>query len=219
VALDTGAAVGVEAEPHVAVMPQRPFDAWIGEAEAVDLATELELAAIRSAIAALPSVPADLFVAVELGPAVIAASRLRRVISAARAPRLVLMVSELALPSADTASALAPLRARGARLSLRDVGGDVGGIGRIAALEPEFIRLDRGLTDGIDRDALKHALVAAVVGWAGDHGAAVVAGHVSRRAQAEELQALGVRLVQEEIGPSLHLADLVAGALERRRAS
>jgi EAL domain-containing protein (putative c-di-GMP-specific phosphodiesterase class I) len=105
------------------------------------------------------------------------------------------------------------------RLALRDVGTDVAGLEHLAALAPEFVRLDRGLTDGIDRDPLKHALVAAVVAWAGVHGAAVVAGHVSERAQAEELQALGVRLVQEEIGPPLHLADLVAGALDGRSAS
>jgi EAL domain-containing protein (putative c-di-GMP-specific phosphodiesterase class I)/CheY-like chemotaxis protein len=217
--LGTGAVVGVEAQPGVAVMPRRPFDAWIGDAEAVGLTTELELTAIRSALAALASIPADLFVAVELSPATVAAPRLRRVISAARAPRVVLAVSELAYPGADLADALAPLRDRGARLALRDIGTDVEGLARLAALAPEFVRLDRGLTDEIERDGLKHALVAAVIAWAGDHKADVIAGHVSGRAQAEELQALGVRLAQEEVGPPLHLADLVAGALEERRAS
>src|SRR5919201_576299 len=48
--LDTGSVVGVEAQPSVAAMPPRPFDAWIGDAEAIGLTIELELAAIRSAL-------------------------------------------------------------------------------------------------------------------------------------------------------------------------
>ncbi|HEX5938414.1 MAG TPA: EAL domain-containing protein, partial [Actinomycetota bacterium] len=214
--LDTGSVAGVEAHPNVAVLPQRSFDAWVGDAEAVGLTTELELTALRTSLASLPSIPDDVFLEVEMSPPTLSVPRLRRLITAARAPRLVLAISELDHPDADTASALAPLRERGVRLAFRDVGTDVAGLGRLAALAPDFVRLDHALTDGVEHDELKHALVAAVVSWAGDHGAAVVAGHVSGRAQAEELQALGVRLVQEEIGPPLHRSDLVAGALHRR---
>jgi DNA-binding NarL/FixJ family response regulator len=211
--VETGAVVGVEARPDVAALPRRPFDAWAGEADAVGLLAELELAAVRSATVAIRSLPAGVFVSIEVGPSTVEASTFRRSIRAAIGPRLVLGISELSHPDVGLLAALAPLRERGVRLELRDVGTNVAELEQLADLAPEFLRLDRGLTDGVETDPIRHAVVAGVVGWASTIDAAVIAAGVTSRIQAEELAALGVRLLQQEADPPLHLADLVAGAL------
>jgi EAL domain-containing protein (putative c-di-GMP-specific phosphodiesterase class I)/CheY-like chemotaxis protein len=212
--LETGEVIGVEAQPHVAMLPSRPFDSWVGDAEAVDLLTKLEVAALRAALTALPALPDELFVEIEVSPATAELSRFQRVVRDAWAPRLVLAISELSGPGASMATALEPLRQRGVRLTLADVGAGMGGLEHLAALWPEFVRVDPGITEGIHLDGARHAIVAAVVGWATKGGADVIAEGVTSFPQLEELGRLGVRLAQgDRLSPPRHLADLLAHGL------
>jgi DNA-binding NarL/FixJ family response regulator/EAL domain-containing protein (putative c-di-GMP-specific phosphodiesterase class I) len=211
--LETGEVAGVEAQPHVAMLPSRPFDAWAGEAEAVDLLAKLELAALRAALTALPALPEPLFLEVEVSPSTVRSARFQRAIREAWAGRLVLAVSELSIPSADLATSLEPLRARGVRLTLADVGAGIGGLEQLVALWPEFVRLDRGISDDIHLDGARHAIVAAVVG-ATKGGAQVLAEGVTSLSQLDELGRLGVRLVQgDRLAPARHLTDLMTQGL------
>ncbi len=213
--LETAHVIGVEAQPQVAMLPQRPFDAWRGDAQAVDLLVKLEVAALRSALAALPSLSDDVFVELEVTPRTAEDSRFHRAIRDVWAPRLVLAVSELSHPGTGFAASIAPLRERGVRLTLADVGADIAGLGQLVSLWPEYVRLDRALTDGIDADATRHAVVAAAVGWSSKAGAAAIADGVNSVAQMEELIRLGVRLAQGgKLGRTRHLADLAAHGLD-----
>ena len=205
----TGDVVGVEAQPQVSMLPSRPFDAWIGDAEAVDLLPQLELAALRAALTALPALPEPVFLEVEVSPATIRAPRFQRAIREAWAGRVVLALSELSAPGADIGAALEPIRARGVRIALADVGAGLGGLEHLVALWPEFVRLDRGITDDIHLDGTRHAVVAAVTGWATKGGAEVIAEGVTSLSQLDELTGLGVRLAQgDRLGLPRHLADL-----------
>ena len=209
--LGSGAVVGVEAQPAVAMLPSRPFDAWAGDAEAVGLLAKLEIAALRSALAALPTLPNDVFVELEVSPSTATFTRFQRAIRDAFAPRLVLTISDLAVPRGTLATALEPLRERGVRFCLSDVGAGLEGLEHVPALWPEFVRLDRAITDGVHRDATRHAVVAAAAGWATKAGSSVIAEGVTSSEQLDELGRLGVRLAQgDAIGPSRHLADLTA---------
>jgi EAL domain-containing protein (putative c-di-GMP-specific phosphodiesterase class I) len=134
---------------------------------------------------------------------------LRRRIRAAVAPRVVLTLSELAGPGRELAEAVRPLRGSGARIALTDLGADLGGLSRLVEVWPEFARIDRALTDRVEHDPTKHAVVAAVVGWAEKAGAAVNADGVRSAAQLDDLAGLGVHLVQGDlVGEERHLADL-----------
>ena len=207
--LETGQVVGVEAQPHVAMLPSRPFDAWAGEAEAVDLLLKVELAALKAALAALPVLPEPLFVEVEISPKTAESSRFQRAIRETWAGRLVLAMSELSAPDAGLAAALEPLRSRGVRITLADVGASMGGLEQLAALWPEFVRLDRGVTDEVHLDGARHAIVAATVGAATKGGAHVIAEEVTSLSQLDELGRLGVRLAQgDRLRAASHLADL-----------
>jgi EAL domain-containing protein (putative c-di-GMP-specific phosphodiesterase class I)/GGDEF domain-containing protein len=87
-------------------------------------------------------------------------------------------------------------RERGFRFAVDDAGSGYAGLGSIANLEPDFIKLDISLINAIDTNFIKQNLVATMVKFANDHGAKVVAEGVERAEEFEAVQELGVHLVQ-----------------------
>jgi EAL domain-containing protein (putative c-di-GMP-specific phosphodiesterase class I)/CheY-like chemotaxis protein len=207
--LETGRVVGVEAQPRVVMLPSRPYDAWCADAESVGLLQDLELAAFRWALKALRRLPADRFVEFEVSGATSQTTTFQQPISSAAAGRVVLGFSELTPPDPGLGEALAPLRGRGVRLSVTDVGTEISSLDRVVRLSPEFVRIDPALTNDVDRDPSRHAIVAAVVAWATQVGAGAVAEHVISEEQLRELGRLGVGYVQgDHVSPFRHLAEL-----------
>jgi EAL domain-containing protein (putative c-di-GMP-specific phosphodiesterase class I) len=91
---------------------------------------------------------------------------------------------------------LAAFRARGIRVAVDDAGSGFAGLGSIANLEPNFIKLDLSLISGIDASATKRHLVETMVRFANEQGAKVIAEGVERAEEYAEVQRLGVHLVQ-----------------------
>jgi EAL domain-containing protein (putative c-di-GMP-specific phosphodiesterase class I) len=91
---------------------------------------------------------------------------------------------------------LAALRAVGYRFAVDDAGSGYAGLGSIANLEPDFIKLDMSLITCIDTNFIKQNLVETMVRFANDQGAKVIAEGVERAEEFETVKALGVHLVQ-----------------------
>ena len=91
---------------------------------------------------------------------------------------------------------LATFRERGFRFAVDDAGSGYAGLGSIANLEPDYIKLDISLISSIDTNFLKQSLVGTLVDFAEDHGARVVAEGVERREEFEAIRELGVHLTQ-----------------------
>jgi EAL domain-containing protein (putative c-di-GMP-specific phosphodiesterase class I)/GGDEF domain-containing protein len=91
---------------------------------------------------------------------------------------------------------LAAFRERGFRVAVDDAGSGYAGLGSIANLEPDFIKLDISLINGIDTNFIKQNLVGTMVRFANDHGAMVIAEGVERADEFEAVKELGVHLVQ-----------------------
>jgi len=91
---------------------------------------------------------------------------------------------------------LAAFRARGIRVAVDDAGSGFAGLGSIANLEPNFIKLDLSLISGIDASATKRHLVETMVRFANEQGAEVIAEGVERAEEYAEVQRLGVHFVQ-----------------------
>ena len=87
-------------------------------------------------------------------------------------------------------------RARGIRVAVDDAGSGFAGLGSIANLEPNFIKLDISLISGIDANATKQHLVETMVRFANEQGAMVIAEGVERAEEFAAVQRLGVHLVQ-----------------------
>ncbi|MDQ2889151.1 MAG: EAL domain-containing protein [Gemmatimonadota bacterium] len=87
-------------------------------------------------------------------------------------------------------------RDRGFRFAVDDAGSGYAGLGSIANLEPDFIKLDISLINGIDENFIKQDLVETLVRFANDQGAKVIAEGVEYEQEYEVVKALGVHLVQ-----------------------
>jgi EAL domain-containing protein (putative c-di-GMP-specific phosphodiesterase class I)/GGDEF domain-containing protein len=91
---------------------------------------------------------------------------------------------------------LRAFRERGFRFAVDDAGSGYAGLGSIANLEPDFIKLDISLINAIDTNFIKQNLVGTMVKFANDHGAMVIAEGVERAEEFKTVKELGVHLVQ-----------------------
>jgi EAL domain-containing protein (putative c-di-GMP-specific phosphodiesterase class I) len=91
---------------------------------------------------------------------------------------------------------LKDFRDRGYRFAVDDAGSGYAGLGSIANLEPDFIKLDISLINCIDENFIKQNLVETMVRFANDQNAKVIAEGVERAEEYETVKQLGVHLVQ-----------------------
>lgn len=91
---------------------------------------------------------------------------------------------------------LRAFRERGFRFAVDDAGSGYAGLGSIANLDPDYIKLDISLIANIDTNFLKQNLVETLVEFAENQGAKVVAEGVERREEFETVRELGVHLTQ-----------------------
>jgi EAL domain-containing protein (putative c-di-GMP-specific phosphodiesterase class I)/GGDEF domain-containing protein len=91
---------------------------------------------------------------------------------------------------------LKAFRNLGYRFAVDDAGSGYAGLGSIANLEPDFIKLDISLINAIDTNFIKQNLVQTMVRFADDHNAMVIAEGVERAEEFKTVQELGVHLVQ-----------------------
>jgi len=91
---------------------------------------------------------------------------------------------------------LRAFREAGFRFAVDDAGSGYAGLGSIANLEPNYIKLDISLINGIDTNFIKQNLVETMVKFANDHGAKVIAEGVERAEEFKAVKELGVHLVQ-----------------------
>jgi len=91
---------------------------------------------------------------------------------------------------------LKAFRDKGYRFAVDDAGSGYAGLGSIANLEPDFIKLDMSLINCIDTNFIKQNLVETMVRFANDQKAMVIAEGVEREEEFEMVKTLGVHLVQ-----------------------
>jgi EAL domain-containing protein (putative c-di-GMP-specific phosphodiesterase class I) len=91
---------------------------------------------------------------------------------------------------------LQSFRERGFRFAVDDAGSGYAGLGSIANLEPDYIKLDISLINCIDTNFIKQNLVENMVRFANDQNAKVIAEGVERIEEFETVRDLGVHLVQ-----------------------
>ena len=87
-------------------------------------------------------------------------------------------------------------REQGFRFAVDDAGSGYAGLGSIANLSPDFIKLDISLISGIDTNFMKQNLVETMVSFANDHSIKVIAEGVEREEEYETVKSLGVHLTQ-----------------------
>jgi EAL domain-containing protein (putative c-di-GMP-specific phosphodiesterase class I) len=194
--LRTGAVVGGEALSRFSGQPTQPPDKWFADAASVGMATELELAAVRSALDVLTLTPQDRYLSVNVSPATATSSAFFELLAGVGAStrRLVLELTEHedVADYATLRTALAPLRAQGVRLAVDDAGAGYASLRHILNLRPDIVKLDISLVRDIHSDPARRALMAGLLMFAQEIGACLVAEGVETAQELAALRTVGV---------------------------
>ena len=192
--------VGAEALTRFTGPPHIAPQAWFVEAESVGLGTDLEFLAMETALTAAKSLPAHLYVAVNVSPAACLDPRLGTVLTGSGLPRARIMLEVTERHEvedyAPLAAALRPLREAGARIAVDDAGAGFASMRHILQLTPDLVKLDRYIVSGIDTDPGQRALAVAMTGFAREIGASLIAEGIETPAELETLAALGINTGQ-----------------------
>jgi EAL domain-containing protein (putative c-di-GMP-specific phosphodiesterase class I) len=170
---------------------------WFQCAAAVGLGVELELAAVRSALAQLWRVPPELFLSVNVSPGTIGQD-LVDLIQDVEPSRLLLEVTEhdRLEEGSEALKVLGDVRARGVRIGADDVGSGYAGLAQFLTLRPDLVKMDRFLTHGIDSDPARQVIAGALIQIADQIGASVLAEGIESRAELATVRAARIELAQ-----------------------
>ena len=169
--------------------------AWFMAAEQVGLGIDLEMHAARKALALMGDRPHGSLLSVNVSPAAVLDDLRRHLGEDVPWDRVVLELTEHT-PVEDYAvlkSALAPLRAQGAQLAIDDAGAGFASLRHIANLEPSIIKLDIGITRGVDVDPSRAAIAEMLVSFAERMQVSVIAEGVETESERDTLLELGLR--------------------------
>jgi EAL domain-containing protein (putative c-di-GMP-specific phosphodiesterase class I)/CheY-like chemotaxis protein len=193
-----GEIVGVEALSRFAVEPVRSPDRWFADAAAVGMGYQLEMAAIRSAFSRLDDLPSGAYMSVNCSPEVLLDPGLVALSEEVDATRVVLEMTEHTAISDYRAvqTQLGLLRARGFRIAVDDAGSGFASLNHILQLRPNIIKLDSALIRDIDTDPAKRALATAMVTFASELHAELVAEGVETVPEFETVRRIGIGTIQ-----------------------
>lgn len=192
--LTTRKVVGFETLCRFAGEPYRTPDVWFKEADAVGLGLALEAATIRKALRASERFPRDLYLSVNTSPELLVSGQLPALLAGSQKRRVLIEITEHAAVAdyALLGAALNQLRARGCEIAVDDAGAGYSSLQHIVLLKPDVIKLDMALTRGVDSDPSRRALISALLYFARETGASIIAEGIETEAEAEHLRALGI---------------------------
>lgn len=187
--LATGSTIGVEALARLRGN-DRPIDLFFADAARGGLLIDLELTMVRLALERLPEIPADAYLAINVSPASIVGGEVTSLLEDQPLDRVVLEITEHAAVEAyePLVARLAPLRRRGLRIAVDDVGTGFAGLGHLVQFHPDIVKVDRSIVDVLERDPSRRAAVAGLRRLAEEIGASLVAEGIDR---SETLAVLG----------------------------
>jgi EAL domain-containing protein (putative c-di-GMP-specific phosphodiesterase class I) len=190
--LATGIRVGAEALSRFPREWDKAPDICFAEAHSVGIGDELELLALAGAAEHLVRVPG--YVAMNISSATLLTPGAVEFLSRLPLDRILLELSEhdQVEDYAVLHSVLAPLRERGMRLAIDDVGAGFSSLRHIVLTRPDVLKIDRTLVDGVSTDHILRSLVRSLVDFGHGSGAKVVAEGVETGADAATLLTLGV---------------------------
>ena len=159
------------------------------------LRSDLEYACLVKAMDLLDVLPHGANLMVNISAETLASPHVVQMLSGQRdLSGLVLEISE---ESSDDAVKLVGDRVgslidAGLTLAVDDVGAGPAGLTRLTSVNPRYIKLDRSLIAGIDKDRSRSKLVAALNGYAASIGGWTVAEGIETEGELAELERLGI---------------------------
>jgi EAL domain-containing protein (putative c-di-GMP-specific phosphodiesterase class I)/CheY-like chemotaxis protein len=190
--------VGVEALARFGPTPRQGPDRWFADAAEVELALELELAAVGAAITAVDELPDGMFVSVNVSWTTMVTDAFHQLLEQVDGRKLVVELTEHDRVGDYSLleGSVRRLHDRGTRLAVDDAGAGFASLDHILRLGPDIVKLDRNLIMGVDRDPIRRSMIAAFVHFANETGIALIAEGIESFEELETLRRLGVRHAQ-----------------------
>ncbi|MGA8208599.1 MAG: EAL domain-containing protein [Nocardioidaceae bacterium] len=173
-------------------------DRWFTEAEGIGLGIELETSAVAAALRLLGRLPRRTTLSVNVSARSLCASDDVVKLLPVDASRVVVELTEHSqVDDYDLLlHTLERVRASGARIAVDDAGSGYAGLEHILRLQPEVLKLDRTLVQGVAVHPGRQAMCVAMVGFTERMRSSLVAEGVETRADLDTLAGLGVPLAQ-----------------------
>lgn len=196
--LESNRVAGFECLSRFASEPPRPPNEWFHEAHEVGLGEELEVTAIRLALRGLELMRSPLYLNINCSPSLIESGALSQALRGVDMSRIVVEITEhdSIEDYAPICSQLTPLRAMGLRVAIDDAGAGYASLRHIINTKPDYIKLDISLTQNVDSDPTRRALAAALIAFAGETGARIIAEGVETASELAALRRLGIDKAQ-----------------------
>jgi EAL domain-containing protein (putative c-di-GMP-specific phosphodiesterase class I) len=192
--LGTGEVWGVEALARFPGHPQPGPADWFAAALSDGRGAALEEVALRGALALLPELPADLRLTVNLSAAALLLPQVHGLLLDAADPRVLVELTEHEQVHDYPAlqQALSALRAVGVGMCIDDFGAGSSSLRHVLHLEPDVVKLDLALVQGVGACPRRQALVQAMRTFCASTGAMLVAEGVETADDLARLVTLGV---------------------------
>jgi EAL domain-containing protein (putative c-di-GMP-specific phosphodiesterase class I) len=190
--LGSGTRVGAEALSRFPAQWQHAPDVVFAEAHSIGQGHRLELLALARAAALLDQVSG--YVSMNVSPQTLLTPMCGELLATLPLDRVLLELSEHD-PVDDyvaLGAVLTPLRARGMRLAIDDVGAGFSSLRHIVMAGPDVIKMDRSIVSGVDHDPMLAKLAQSLVDFAHSFDASVIAEGVETAAEHAVLKAIGV---------------------------
>jgi EAL domain-containing protein (putative c-di-GMP-specific phosphodiesterase class I) len=196
--LRDGQVLGVEALARFDLEPHRTPDRWFAEADDVGLGIELDMLAVRRAMASMGLVPPGSFLSLNVTPRTLCSPILLEALSASSPHAMVLEAAEaLALQRLPELRAALPLiQAMGIRFAIDAMQWDANDVPSLLSLNPDFVKIEMGLCQNIHLDPTREDDVLALVERAVAAGAAPIAVGLQARGEIKKMLELGVSMGQ-----------------------
>lgn len=192
--LATGAVWGVEALARFPGHPQPGPASWFEAALRDGRGPALEALALAGGLEMLPALPAGSHLTVNLSAGALLTPSIQRQLLAAADPRLLIELTEheLVADYAALQAVLAALREAGIGIGIDDFGAGHSSWRHVLQIEPEVLKLDLSLVQGVECSGPRQALVDAMVSYCRGTDTVLIAEGVEDAGDLATLLRLGV---------------------------
>lgn len=168
------------------------------EAVRLGLAKLIGVHLIEQVIATLAATPSETYVAINITPELLAGFDFMEWLNQETCGRIIFEISEHDRVSSyyDLKRILQPIRQSGIRLSIDNAGAGFASMQHILQLQPEFVKLDGGLTCGIASDSGQQAMLQALLLFSRAQGCTLIADGISNKQDEEYLLHAGISVGQ-----------------------
>lgn len=190
--------VGFEALSRFKTQFRKPVENWFLDAEKSGVGYQLQEHALKKALEAAKRLPEDCYVSVNISPEHLSQNGIKKLLQSFPGERLIIEITEHSAVQDYILlnSLLKELQSHGVRVAIDDVGSGYANLKHIIELEPDIIKLDSSLINGVSSDKKRLAIASAFNSLAKVDGSVLIAEGVETQCDYMALNDLNIPYIQ-----------------------